>query len=312
MSKINNILVIADPTADEQPAVEKAARLAQAFDARLELFACETKESHAVRYAAHLQKGGNPDFVAHIRAVLDRIAQSLRQRGVDVSVEIATGDPLHAKLLERTQRMSADLVVKDTHHHSIAKRTFITNTDWHLIRGCPVPLLLTKPRPWSAAPVVAAAVDPGHVNDKPVALDHRILECASLFRDGLRGSMRVLHSFLPMVLVAEAASGLPAMMTPITPELMEEERQRKLEDVRRLSAPYGVGAEHLAVQLGVASDVLPRFAGEIAADVMVMGAISRSGLQRLFIGSTAERVLERLPCDALVVKPAGFSSSLSF
>src|SRR5688572_4752074 len=117
MARINNILVIVDPTADDQPAVEKAARLAKAFNARLELFACETKESHAIRYAQHLQKGGNPDFVAHIRAVLDRIAQPLRQRGLDVAVEVTTGDPLHAKLLERTKRTGADLVVKDTHHH---------------------------------------------------------------------------------------------------------------------------------------------------------------------------------------------------
>jgi nucleotide-binding universal stress UspA family protein len=27
-------------------------------------------------------------------------------------------------------------------------------------------------------------------------------------------------------------------------------------------------------------------------------------MQELFVGSTAERVLDRLPCDVLVVKPA--------
>ena len=35
-----------------------------------------------------------------------------------------------------------------------------------------------------------------------------------------------------------------------------------------------------------------------------MGAVSRSGLKRVFIGNTAERVLDDLPCDVLVVKPA--------
>jgi hypothetical protein len=33
-----------------------------------------------------------------------------------------------------------------------------------------------------------------------------------------------------------------------------------------------------------------------------MGAVSRSGLKRVFIGNTAERVLESLTCDVLVVK----------
>jgi universal stress protein E len=34
-----------------------------------------------------------------------------------------------------------------------------------------------------------------------------------------------------------------------------------------------------------------------------MGAISRSGFKRLLIGNTAERVLDRLTCDILVIKP---------
>jgi universal stress protein E len=37
-----------------------------------------------------------------------------------------------------------------------------------------------------------------------------------------------------------------------------------------------------------------------------MGAVSRSGVKRLVLGSTVERVLDELPCDVLVVKPRGF------
>ena len=42
----------------------------------------------------------------------------------------------------------------------------------------------------------------------------------------------------------------------------------------------------------------------LSVDVMVMGAVSRSRLQELFVGGTAEFVLDRLPCDVLVVKPS--------
>jgi len=34
-----------------------------------------------------------------------------------------------------------------------------------------------------------------------------------------------------------------------------------------------------------------------------MGAVSRSALKRLFVGSTAEHILDRLACDALIIKP---------
>lgn len=308
-SDLDNILVIVDPTAKEHPAVEKAAHLAANSGARIELYACETKESHAMRYAAHLEKGGSPDFISHIRALVDGIARPLRQRGIDVSVEVESGDPLHVKLLERTRATRADLVVKDTHHHSIAKRTFITNTDWHLIRGCPVPLLLTKSKPWASTPILAAAVDPGHVNDKPVVLDNRILEWAQMLERHLKGQLHVVHAYLPMVLMAEAASGMP-MVTSLTPQMMADERKQVLGGVDALLAPYDIASANVKVELGTASDVLPRVAQEIGASILVMGAISRSGLQRIFIGSTAERILEDVPCDVCVVKPPGFATSI--
>jgi universal stress protein E len=312
MNRITNILVIVDPTASEHPAVEKAATIAGKFGARVELFACETKESRAIRYAAHQAKGGQMDFIAHIRAVLDGIAAPLKHRGIDVCVEVATGDPLHAQLLDRTQRTSADLVIKDTHHHSLAKRTFITNTDWHLIRGCPVPLLLTKAKSWATSPVILAAVDPGHVNDKPVFLDNRILDWAEALRAKLGGSLGAAHAYLPMMLMAEAAAGMPPMIAPLTPQILEQERMKELERMQSLAAPYGIDVRHIHVQLGVASEVIPSLAHHLHADIVVMGAISRSGLQRIFIGSTAERVLETLPCDVLVIKPPDFSAALPF
>ena len=53
---------------------------------------------------------------------------------------------------------------------------------------------------------------------------------------------------------------------------------------------------------------IPHVAKKVGADVLVMGAVSRSGLQRLFIGNIAEQVLDSLPCDVLIVKPANFKS----
>ncbi len=53
----------------------------------------------------------------------------------------------------------------------------------------------------------------------------------------------------------------------------------------------------------VINDSLPALVEEIDAAVVVMGAISRSGIDRVFVGSTAERLLDELVCDVLVVKP---------
>ena len=56
---------------------------------------------------------------------------------------------------------------------------------------------------------------------------------------------------------------------------------------------------------------IPRLARKLGAGIVVMGALSRSGLERVFIGNTAERILGALACDVLVVKPQTFASHVA-
>jgi universal stress protein E len=53
---------------------------------------------------------------------------------------------------------------------------------------------------------------------------------------------------------------------------------------------------------GAARDVLPFFARDRQADLVVIGAVARWSLRRAVIGGTAERVLDHLPCDILIVR----------
>jgi nucleotide-binding universal stress UspA family protein len=54
------------------------------------------------------------------------------------------------------------------------------------------------------------------------------------------------------------------------------------------------------------ADAIAQTARELHSSIVVMGAVSRSGLKRLFIGNTAERTLDLLTCDVLIVKPQRF------
>jgi len=65
------------------------------------------------------------------------------------------------------------------------------------------------------------------------------------------------------------------------------------------------------LNMGLVRDELASLVKRLDAGIVVMGAVSRSGLRRVFIGNTAERVLDDLDCDVLVVKPADFKSNVS-
>lgn len=312
MNPINSILVVVDPTAERHPAVEKGALLAQKFGARLELYVCDTKAAREVRLAVHAGKPVDQPFLANLKVFLEDLARPMRERGLDVTTEIECADPLHIALIDRARRTTADLVVKDTHHHSLGQRTFLTNTDWELIRACPVPLLLTKSNSWASAPRVCAAVDPGHANDKPAVLDNRIVDYAALVAKKLGGELHLLHVYLPVAIVAAAAAGSPPMAMTVSAQDLAREAEQRRALMQDLVAEYRVAPSNVHLEVGGPAAVLPRAAGELKADIVAMGAVSRSGLRRVFIGSTAEDVLERLPCDALIVRPPNFADDLPF
>jgi universal stress protein E len=51
-------------------------------------------------------------------------------------------------------------------------------------------------------------------------------------------------------------------------------------------------------------DAIEQTARRIHSDIVVMGAMSRSGIKRFFFCNTAEALLDSLACDLLIVKPA--------
>jgi universal stress protein E len=206
----------------------------------------------------------------------------------------------------------ADLVVKDTHHHSLVKRTFTTNTDWHLIRACPVPLLLTKPKTWATPPLLMAAVDPGHANDPSAALDHRILDITASMGKRFDAQVHAVHAYFPATIATAAAAGGMPPIVGVSAEALTAEKALRRSQIRQITDAYEVADANLHVDAGMAVEYLPRMAAEWHADILVMGALARSSLKRALIGSTAERVLETLPCDVLVVKLPDYAQNLPF
>jgi nucleotide-binding universal stress UspA family protein len=57
------------------------------------------------------------------------------------------------------------------------------------------------------------------------------------------------------------------------------------------------------VRVGPAWDEIVRLAADEKADLVVMGTQGRTGLERLLLGSVAERVIRRAPCPVLTVRP---------
>ena len=243
-------------------------------------------------------------LVGILKQKLEDLAAPLRDDGLSVSCDVAWDHPLDEGIVRKVIESNPWLVAKDTHHHNVLKRTILSNTDWHLIRECPAPLYLAKPESVSPAPKVAAAVDPLHEHDKPALLDHQLVEHAKELAEATGGELHVAHTYaLPQPM--SVPEGAP--IVDISEEV--EAEHRKAFDGFLKGYELSAGQTHFLE--GLPHQRLPELVEDQNIDVMVMGAVSRRGLDRIFLGSTAERVLEWLPCDLLIVKPEGFASSVS-
>jgi universal stress protein E len=292
------ILVVVDPRSDEQPAVERASWLAERLSASLELYICDyDPDIDAGRVATvWIDEPAREKLLSILGDKLEAIAAPLRERGLEVSVDVSWDHPLDDGILRKIFTFQPWLVVKDTHHHNVLKRTILSNTDWELIRRTPAPLLLVKPGPIAEKPKIFAAVDPLHIHDKPAHLDHDIVDFAQMLADGTGGELHVLHTYIVPI---ELNVPDPSMINQITEDTEREHREAFTSFMER----HDVTDDRTHLVRGPAHEKLPEVTAREGAEMIVMGAVSRRGLGKVFIGSTAERVLDRLSCDVLILKP---------
>jgi len=306
MQPLDRIIAVLDPTAKVQPALAKAARLAVASNASLELLVCDYEPALANPrfFASERLAALREEFLERLRSMLEGYASGLRAQGLAVTIEVRWDTPVHQGIVARARESAPDLVVKDTHYHGPIRRTLLTNTDWNLIRSCPAPLLLAKAGEWRTPPRIMAAVDPGHENDPHATLDHELLRRGKALAERLAGELHVVHAFFPAELIASATGVGPASAIDggtIT-ELLEQEHGRIREALAALAREHAIAPGRCQLRQGSAVEVLCDLATELPADIVVLGAIARGRLREMLIGSTAERVLDRMPCDILVVK----------
>lgn len=301
MTDPKRLLVVVDPTAGFHPSIERAAWLARQLAARIELFISDYSAPLAGERAAALDRH---------RERLESLAAPLRAAGLSVDVDTRWDYPLHDSIVRKSVDGAADIVIKDTHYHTALRRSIFSNTDWSLIRACAATLWLVKPRPPGQRPCFVAAVDPLHERDKPADLDRRILAAAGELSTALGGELHVFHAF---DVSAALAVSTDAMTMPIAlpiNDLADAIRAQHGEAVAQLCQAHGIAPERTHVHQGSTRELLLTLTEQLRADAVVMGAISRSGLKGLFLGNTAEDVLDRLHCDLVIVKPEGFKATL--
>ncbi|EAR08947.1 universal stress protein [Reinekea blandensis] len=295
MFEHKHIIVLLDPAEESAAAVEKAATLAQLSDSKLTLFS--SGYDGALNSIHPHSENARDSYLSRLLDGLETLADTARSKNIQVSTEAVWDKHAGTAMLNYLSGNPADLVVKATHHQNVIQRTFFSQTDWELIRHCPVPLLLTKATAWHDNITLTAAVDPVRTNDKPDFLDDHIIQCGTEMRSLLNAKLQLLHVYDPTPLMIYLDQ--PAINST---DIGEEIRVQHQEALVELAQSKGIDKADARLEMGSPVQVIPDYLYEYDIDIVIMGAVSRSGLERWLLGHTAEKVLDRITVDILIAK----------
>lgn len=299
MDNLTTILVAVDFSTGARTAYEQAVRIAALHGAKVHVL--HVVDSAAV--AAQAESREEP-FENHARVATEGASAALTHwlaqspAAANYEVTIALGTPLH-EILEHAHTLKADLLVA-----GIAGAGDMPagagSISSKLARKAKMPVLLVRTNHPQAFRKIVACLD--FSENSRAVVDHAL----SLARmDG--AAVDFLHVWQePRVAMGYptpfADPGGPSMV--YTPEEREACIQMLRSELHEFvgAAAQGIAATEVLQESPSHGNGIATHAQEAHADLIIMGGKGRTNLRYVLLGSTAERLLTRLPCSLLVVK----------
>ena len=309
MLSLNRILVGVDfdPVANDLPlptreAVKKAIWLAAAKRASVTLFSALDDETTGPE--VQIEGVEVQDTRDVVNEMLAPFLQEAQDKGVAIASKIVVGRGW-LELTKEVIREGYDLLIVGTKNVAASQQMIYGSTDVKLLRKCPCPLWITRPdvNPLEVTTIVAAD------DLSPVA--NKVLNAAVTAASLISARLLVVHA-----IAYRLESALKRTECPM--EMLDEYRDKVRRDAEQHISTRLAQTDYrtldqgtqILIQAGPADTIIEQAVVDHDADLLVMGTIARGGIPGFVIGNTAERLLPRLKCSILAVKPDDFVSPI--
>jgi universal stress protein E len=309
MSIYSKILVVADINHEEQAALARAMQLAQKSTqiSHITLFLAIYDFSYDMTsMLSSDEREAMRHGVIHQRELwLKKIAEPYMLEGVELEVKVVWHHRPYEAIIAEVFAGQHDLLIKGTRKHATLESVIFTPTDWHLLRKCPTPVLLVKHAFWPENANIIASVHVGSEQESHKTLNDKMVE-------------RVLSISERFGATPYLVSAYPLTPTTISVELPEFDptaysdavKAHYYTSMKELRQKHGIDDENTIVEEGLPEEVIPEVAKRLNAAMVIIGTTGRTGLSAVFIGNTAENVIDKIDCDVLALKPEGYISPL--
>lgn len=226
------------------------------------------------------------DVMRASRAEVERSLSGHVPKELVAAMQVRSGPPAQV-LRDVVAERGAELVVLGAKRHGLVARWLGGSTAKNAIRALDVSVLVTTgPKPF------ARVLVPVDLSEMAVPTLHTAERVARLFG----AKLRVLHVVEPFPYAAEGITIV---------DVAELARQAEEAFHQALWPRVTYGAAEAVVRRGPAAAAIEHEAVEWPADLVVVGAHGRGRVERIFLGSVSEGVVNALPSSVLVVRGAG-------
>jgi universal stress protein E len=276
-------------------ALEQARWLAERGGSRITLVHSTATDEHwdpdAERFETAAHPPQEPD------AALCEALESLKSAGLEAEL-VQSAEKAWLAILHHALARKSDLVVVGKRSSSFLQGPLLGSVAMKLLRKCPCPVWVVKPKGVPAPRCVVAATD-------LTPLGERVLSLATQVAREAGAALHVVHSFQ---LTMEAQLGRDEDRRAF----VERESTRAREVLaRQLAACKAPDGSAVHVELSSPSQLVLASCRHFDADLVVLGTLSRTGVAGLLVGNTAERLLARLDVSLLALKPEDFVSPIA-
>ncbi len=307
MEKYKNILVVIDPTTNDQKALKRAIELAQYTQGKITAFLSIFDFSYEMTtiLASEEREVMRKTVIEDRKLWVEEIVAEYKPDDFEIECKVVWHNRPFEAIINQVIEYNYDVVIKGTHQHDKLKSVIFTPTDWHILRKCPCPVLLVKEHSWPENGNILAAVNIASDEEEHQALNKIITEEALFLAKIIKANVHLVNSFpgTPVNIAIE----IPEFNAQEYNETMQKTHQEAME---KHAKAYDIPIENTYVLEGLAEDVIDEIADQIDAELVVLGTIGRTGLSAAIIGNTAEHVIDQLKCDVLALKPPGYKSPL--
>ena len=300
MQAFKKLLVAVDVSQTTHPELERAQQIAQYSKASLHIVDVLRDLNMTARLLSNQWQASHEEVAAEKTAALESLAESVRSQGIETSSELLRGK-FSQQLIQAIETRQIDLLVRSAKGARSSEPGFIGSTSSQLLRRAPCAIWLTQGANAAGCKRVLAAIDATPDDPAHAALNRSILQRSLDLVEREGCELHVIYVWD----VYGAEMIRHRMPEGDFAEMLERNRVAHEESYERELSEFGLHTRDNNVHMprGEAVVAIPNFCRAREIDLIVCGTVARAGLSGMMIGNTANRMLSRIPCSILAIKP---------